>query len=481
MSGVKIQNGSVPVKGRKIDSKLKLKVQQTSLEEKNTNVAMLDRNERDRKPRSNGRYFNKQRAQQYSPTSTDTGLSGSPPYVNGINGSRTNLTNGYKPSYSPTSTDAESVSPLPSNGWDFSELEMRYTSMINSLKDELSFLEESNTNLLTELRESQNSNYVLTEEIRRQQRNNLSTLDELQACQTANSVLRQELQCLEQSSVKMSRDSEKYKKANSMLKDEIKDLKAHNYKRKNSMVTLKEKAIDLQNDILEKEKDFKDLSSLKQTVNIIVEAVENDSNIDNGYFPTDSDISSNDGNDDKQLGAFTPKPVKKSDTFSSSLPSPLARKLFSHQNGGRSPLLRRKQKDKYNTDLTERSRSRSLNVTSGESRDESPSPPHYNGPSSGPLPAAGDRRRGSLDSFHQNKDLKETSLRNNTLTRQLGKSLERLHDHKIKRSESGNRPRSMTFDDRHNDKMTDDFSYVVKGESIGTINSASPEQGTFEL
>ena len=118
--------------------------------------------------------------------------------------------------------------------------------MINSLKDELAFLEESNTNLLTELRESQNSNYVLTEEMRRLQRNNINTIDELQACQTANSVLRQELQRLEQSSVKMTRDSEKYKKANSMLKDEIKHLKAHHHNRKNSMVTLKEKAMDLQ-------------------------------------------------------------------------------------------------------------------------------------------------------------------------------------------------------------------------------------------
>ena len=347
--------------------------------------------------------------------------------------------------------------------------------MINSLKDELAFLEESNANLLTELRESQNSNYVLTEEMRRLQRNNINTIDELQACQTANSVLRKELPRLEQSSVKMTRDSEKYKKANSMLKDEIKHLKAHQHSRKNSMVTLKEKAMDLQKDILEKEKDFKDLSSLKHTVNIIVEAVDHDAadmnNLvdSNGYYPTDSDSASNDGNDDKQLGAFTPKPVKKSDTFSNSLPSPLARKLFS------SPLLRRKQEkysNKYssNSDLTERSRSRSLNANSNTntptsgSRDQSPSPPVAPSESS-PIEAAVVRRRGSLDSFHSttNKDSTATapmkdcssSLRNDTLTRQLGKSLERLHDHRVKRSESGKsskplmlRPRSMTFDDR---------------------------------
>ena len=350
--------------------------------------------------------------------------------------------------------------------------------MFNSLKDELAFLEESNTNLLTELRESQNSNYVLTEEMRRLQRNNINTIDELQACQTANSVLRQELQRLEQSSVKMTRDSEKYKKANSMLKDEIKHLKAHQHNRKNSMVTLKEKAMDLQKDILEKEKDFKDLSSLKHTVNIIVEAVDHDAAdvnnmVDsNGYYPTDSDSASNDGNDDKQLGAFTPKPVKKSETFSSSLPSPLARKLFS-QGGiaSRSPLLRRKNKYSSNSDVTERSRSRSLNTssntpTSGGSRDQSPSPPASSAAST--PGAAVVRRRGSLDSFQNmtNKDstttptttpMKEcsSSLRNDTLTRQLGKSLERLHDHRVKRSESGNsikplllRPRSMTFDDR---------------------------------
>ena len=209
----------------------------------------MERNERERKPRK-GRYYQQS---QYSPTSTESGISASPPYVNGrSNGSGNN--NGYKPSYSPPATDGGSVSPQPTNGWDFTELEVRYTGMINSLKDELSFLEESNGNLLTELRESQDANYVLTEELRRQQRNNLNTLDELHACQTANSVLRQELQRLEQASVKVTRESEKFKKANSMLKDEIKDYKMHHNKRKNSMVTLKEKAKDLQKDILEKEK-----------------------------------------------------------------------------------------------------------------------------------------------------------------------------------------------------------------------------------
>ena len=197
----------------------------------------------------------------------------------------------------------------------------------------------------------------------------------------------------------------------------------------------------------------------------------------NGYYPTDSDSASNDGNDDKQLGAFTPKPVKKSDTFTSSLPSPLARKLFS-QGGivSRSPLLRRKQEkysNKYNSnsDVTERSRSRSLNTnsnsntpTSGGSRDQSPSPPNTaTSQQLVSLPgAAVVRRRGSLDSFNNTtKDSTTTtkdsssSLRNDTLTRQLGKSLERLNDHRVKRSESGNsskplllRPRSMTFDDR---------------------------------
>ena len=363
--------------------------------------------------------------------------------------------------------------------------------MINSLKDELAFLEESNANLLTQMRESQNSNYVLTEELSRVQHNNLNTIDELQACQTANSVLRQELQRLEQSSVKMVRDADKYKKANTMLRDEIHELKAHHRNRKNSMVTLKEKAMDLQKDILEKEKDYRDLSSLKQTVNIIVEAVDNDTtntaiNSDNGYYPTDSDsVASNEDeetNDDKQLGAFTPKPVKKSDTFSSSLPSPLARKFFSQGGIGiRSPLLRRKVQEKHNnntnnkhgssTDLTERSRSRSLNLVNTSnnssragSRDQSPSPPNSSvvySQQQQPGPAVV-RRRGSLDSIHgSGKEFMTTrdssaSLRNDTLTRQLGKSLERLNDHKIKRSESGAslRPRSMTFDDRRFDGLT---------------------------
>ena len=371
--------------------------------------------------------------------------------------------------------------------------------MINSLKDELAFLEESNANLLTELRESQNSNYVLTEEMRRLQRNNINTIDELQACQTANSVLRQELQRLEQSSVKMTRDSEKYKKANSMLKDEIKHLKAHQHNRKNSMVTLKEKAMDLQKDIMEKEKDFKDLSSLKHTVNIIVEAVDHDAmdnlSDNNGYYPTDSDSASNDGNDDKQLGAFTPKPVKKSDTFSSSLPSPLARKLFS-QGGitSRSPLLRRKQdkyNNKYNSDMTERSRSRSLNTASnsnnsGGSRDQSPSPPNVAQQQSSP--AAVVRRRGSLDSFTTKPSTTMTtkesssSLRNDTLTRQLGKSLERLHDHRVKRSESGSskplllRPRSMTFDDR---PRFDDDRIPTKMTNDEFLRSSSGNDSTL--
>jgi len=410
---------------------------------------MMERSERERKPR-NGRYY---KQPQYSPTSTESGISGSPPYVNGrSNGISSANGNSYKPSYSPTPTDGGSVSPQPTNGWDFTELEVRYTGMINSLKDELSFLEESNGNLLTELRESQDSNYVLTEELRRQQRNNLNTLDELHACQTANSVLRQELQRLEQASVKMTRESEKFKKANSMLKDEIKDYKMHHNKRRNSMVTLKEKAKDLQKDIMEKEKDYKELSSLKHTVNIIVEAVENDSNIENGYCPTDSDSASMDGNDER-LGAFTPKPVKKSDN----LPSPLARKFFS-AHPGRSPVLRRKPDSlfgKRTKDLyadTERLRSRSLIMTttnnSGGSRDQSPSPP--NAPPVN-LKQSASGRRGSLDSFNNKEIQKETSsLRSDALTRLLGKSLERLTDHNVRRSNSSlssqQRPRSMTID-----------------------------------
>ena len=285
--------------------------------------------------------------------------------------------------YSPPSSTSQ-LSPL--NGSDLSEVEIRYVNMVECLRDEVGFLEESSSNLLVELRESQDANYVLTEELRRSQRSNMNTLDELQACQTANAVLREELQRLEQGSVKINRETEKYRKANKLLREEIKDLKSHHLRRKNSILLVKEKAKDIQDGLLNN--NLSEVSTLQQAVGIIVETVEDEALNYTGYLPTDSDTQSTDGGGEESLSNFTPKVVKRDRIISRR--SPIFRKMFpspqlrpndhrSEQNG----LFTRHQL--YADFDDRRERSQSLNTKDVETF----SPPH-------PV-----RRRGSLDDINR--------------------------------------------------------------------------------
>lgn len=321
----------------------------------------------------------------------------------------------YQPQYSTGGGSAHSPTS-PKGVPDVTETETRYVAMIHQLKDELAFVEESNSNLLVELRESQDANYVLTEELRRIQRSNINTLDELQACQTANTVLRQELQRLEQASVRTTKDMEKFKKANKLLREEVKELKSHQLKRKNSFLTVREKAKDLQNDLLEKEKNNADLGTLKNAINIIVDTVEAESlSNDTGYFPTDSDTQSTDGGEES-LEAFTPKVVRK-ERFAGRKESPLASPIgrilaptrlattpdYKHEQNG---LFGRRHREIFAEYDEMRQRSRSLNnnmngVKNGNITDTRTSPERR---------IAG-RMSGSLNNL--NKEDTEDNIRNN--------------------------------------------------------------------
>lgn len=167
---------------------------------------------------------------------------------------------------------------------------IKYLNIINNVKEEVNFLEESNSNLLVELRESQDSNYVLTDELKRAQRSNINYLNELQACQTANAVLRHELQRIELDSIKTSSDREKYLKANKLLREEIKDLKTSHLKRRDSIRALRDKAHDIQSRISSSEETNTDINSLKEAIDNFAFSVESESL--NGYLPTDSDTQS---------------------------------------------------------------------------------------------------------------------------------------------------------------------------------------------
>jgi len=167
---------------------------------------------------------------------------------------------------------------------------IKYLNIINNVKEEVNFLEESNSNLLVELRESQDSNYVLTDELKRAQRSNINYLNELQACQTANAVLRHELQRIELDSIKTSSDREKYLKANKLLREEIKDLKTSHLKRRDSIRALRDKAHDIQSRISSSKETNTDINSLKEAIDNFAFSVESESL--NGYLPTDSDTQS---------------------------------------------------------------------------------------------------------------------------------------------------------------------------------------------
>ena len=101
----------------------------------------------------------------------------------------------------------------------------KYLKVISDLKQKMSILEQSNTNLLKELKESQRSNFILNEELRKCQKSNLSIIEELQACQTANIILRDELNIVEKSNSVLTEESDELKEKVSHLRGDLKELK----------------------------------------------------------------------------------------------------------------------------------------------------------------------------------------------------------------------------------------------------------------
>ena len=161
------------------------------------------------------------------------------------------------------------------------EQERNNNEIKETMKDEVAFLEESNMNLLDELLVSQNSCYVLTEELRRCQQSNLNILEELEACQTANRILREELQRMDENRNRFIKENKQYKKANNLLREEVRQLKSNYQRKRHSLKIIRENAKLLENKLENEDLSvFDKYDDMKQALtNIVSKTDDQDDNM----------------------------------------------------------------------------------------------------------------------------------------------------------------------------------------------------------